>query len=192
MLQGGFNTGNDQQRLLRRAARHSGVDGAPARSRRPTRGATRRRDGSTRARRSARTRFRRSTCRSPARCAAIQGGQLAANWTAPNSATVGLNRPFAGLGGHDDHREPDRAGHALRRSRQPGRHAVREDAAVRPHAHDRRVRRLQHRELRRGADLQPDVRRRRPPRGCVRLVTTAVTSLSTLDVRCYRAPMLNA
>ena len=27
-----------------------------------------------------------------------QGGQLAANWTAPNSATVGLNRPFAGLG----------------------------------------------------------------------------------------------
>jgi len=27
------------------------------------------------------------------------GGQLAANWTAPNSATVGLNRPFAGLGG---------------------------------------------------------------------------------------------
>ncbi len=28
-----------------------------------------------------------------------QGGDLAANWTAPNSATVGLNRPFAGLGG---------------------------------------------------------------------------------------------
>ncbi len=27
------------------------------------------------------------------------GGQLAANWTAPNSATVGLNRPFAGTGG---------------------------------------------------------------------------------------------
>jgi Carboxypeptidase regulatory-like domain len=27
-----------------------------------------------------------------------QGTQLAANWTAPNSATVGLNRPFAGLG----------------------------------------------------------------------------------------------
>jgi hypothetical protein len=27
------------------------------------------------------------------------GGQLAANYTAPNSATVGLNRPFAGLGG---------------------------------------------------------------------------------------------
>jgi len=26
------------------------------------------------------------------------GGQLAANWSAPNSATVGLNRPFAGLG----------------------------------------------------------------------------------------------
>jgi len=26
------------------------------------------------------------------------GGQLAANWTAPNTATVGLNRPFAGLG----------------------------------------------------------------------------------------------
>src|SRR6185503_9038842 len=26
------------------------------------------------------------------------GGQLAANWTAANSATVGLNRPFAGLG----------------------------------------------------------------------------------------------
>jgi hypothetical protein len=26
------------------------------------------------------------------------GGQLAANWTAPNSATVGLNRPFAGIG----------------------------------------------------------------------------------------------
>jgi hypothetical protein len=26
------------------------------------------------------------------------GGQLAANWTAPNSATAGLNRPFAGLG----------------------------------------------------------------------------------------------
>ena len=26
------------------------------------------------------------------------GGQLAANWTAPNSATVGLNRAFAGLG----------------------------------------------------------------------------------------------
>jgi hypothetical protein len=28
-----------------------------------------------------------------------QGAQLAANWTAPNSATVGLNRPFAGIGG---------------------------------------------------------------------------------------------
>jgi hypothetical protein len=27
-----------------------------------------------------------------------QGGQLAANWAAPNSATVGLNRPFAGVG----------------------------------------------------------------------------------------------
>jgi hypothetical protein len=27
-----------------------------------------------------------------------KGTQLAANWTAPNSATVGLNRPFAGLG----------------------------------------------------------------------------------------------
>ena len=26
-----------------------------------------------------------------------QGGDLAANWAAPNSATVGLNRPFAGL-----------------------------------------------------------------------------------------------
>ena len=26
------------------------------------------------------------------------GAQLAANWTAPNTATVGLNRPFAGLG----------------------------------------------------------------------------------------------
>jgi len=28
-----------------------------------------------------------------------QGGDLAANWTAPNSATVGLNRQFAGVGG---------------------------------------------------------------------------------------------
>ena len=28
-----------------------------------------------------------------------QGGELAANWTAPNTATVGLNRPFAGVGG---------------------------------------------------------------------------------------------
>jgi hypothetical protein len=28
-----------------------------------------------------------------------QGGDLAANWAAPNSATVGLNRPFAGVGG---------------------------------------------------------------------------------------------
>ena len=28
-----------------------------------------------------------------------QGQQLAANWAAPNSATVGLNRPFAGVGG---------------------------------------------------------------------------------------------
>jgi hypothetical protein len=28
-----------------------------------------------------------------------QGQQLAANWAAPNSATVGLNRPFAGIGG---------------------------------------------------------------------------------------------
>ena len=27
-----------------------------------------------------------------------QGGPLAANWAAPNSATVGLNRPFAGVG----------------------------------------------------------------------------------------------
>jgi hypothetical protein len=27
-----------------------------------------------------------------------QGQELAANWTAPNSATVGLNRPFAGIG----------------------------------------------------------------------------------------------
>ena len=29
-----------------------------------------------------------------------QGGPLAANWNAPNSATVGLNRPFAGVGGN--------------------------------------------------------------------------------------------
>jgi hypothetical protein len=28
-----------------------------------------------------------------------KGQELAANWTAPNSATVGLDRPFAGLGG---------------------------------------------------------------------------------------------
>ena len=42
-----------------------------------------------------------------------------------------LNRPFAGVAGHDGHRQPDRAGHALRRSRQPVRHAVREDPAVR-------------------------------------------------------------
>ena len=28
-----------------------------------------------------------------------QGGSLAANWAAPNSATVGLNRPFAGVAG---------------------------------------------------------------------------------------------
>jgi hypothetical protein len=28
-----------------------------------------------------------------------QGGDLAANWVAPNSATVGLNRPFAGVAG---------------------------------------------------------------------------------------------
>jgi hypothetical protein len=28
-----------------------------------------------------------------------QGGELQANWAAPNSATVGLNRPFAGVGG---------------------------------------------------------------------------------------------
>ena len=27
------------------------------------------------------------------------GGELAANWAAPNSATVGLNRAFAGTGG---------------------------------------------------------------------------------------------
>ena len=29
-----------------------------------------------------------------------QGGDLAANWVAPNSATVGLNRPFAGVAGN--------------------------------------------------------------------------------------------
>ena len=29
-----------------------------------------------------------------------QGASLAANWSAPNSATVGLNRPFAGVGGN--------------------------------------------------------------------------------------------
>jgi len=29
-----------------------------------------------------------------------QGGSLAANWSAPNSATVGLNRPFAGVAGN--------------------------------------------------------------------------------------------
>ena len=28
-----------------------------------------------------------------------QGGSLAANWVAPNTATVGLNRPFAGVAG---------------------------------------------------------------------------------------------
>ena len=28
-----------------------------------------------------------------------QGVSLAANWAAPNSATVGLNRPFAGIAG---------------------------------------------------------------------------------------------
>jgi hypothetical protein len=29
-----------------------------------------------------------------------QGGDLAANWAAPNSATVGLNRPYAGVAGN--------------------------------------------------------------------------------------------
>jgi len=28
-----------------------------------------------------------------------QGSSLGATWTAPNAATVGLNRPFAGIGG---------------------------------------------------------------------------------------------
>ena len=54
----------------------------------------------------------------PARCAAIRARQLAANWTAPNSATVGLEPAVCRPRRPDDHREPDRAGHALRRSRQ--------------------------------------------------------------------------
>ena len=49
--------------------------------------------------RSGRTTFRRLTCRLRGRCRSDQGGELAANWAAPNSATVGLNRPFAGIGG---------------------------------------------------------------------------------------------
>ena len=85
------------------------------------------------------------------------GGQLAANWTAPNYGHRRSEPSVCRPGQPDDHREPDRAGHALRRARQPDRHAVREDSEVRPLADDGRVRRLQPRELERGADLQPDV-----------------------------------
>ena len=99
VLQGGFNTGttgNDycdvRSAIPEWTVRPRAVADQPV---------VRHVDGMGHARDGARhrTRFRRSTCRSPARCAAIQGGQLAANWTAPNSATVGLNRPFAGIGG---------------------------------------------------------------------------------------------
>ena len=58
----------------------------------------------------------------------------------------------------DDHGQPDRAGHALWGPRQPDRLAVREDPAVRPHAFQRGVRRLQRHELGAGADLQPELR----------------------------------
>ena len=96
------------------------------------------------------------------------GGQLAANWNAPNSATVGLNRPFAGLGSPLITVNLVEPGNALRGTRDPGRHAVREDPEVRPLANDRRTRPLQHDEL--GCDPECTTRPsfRQPPRGCGR------------------------
>ena len=58
----------------------------------------------------------------------------------------------------DHRREPHRARNALRGTRDPGRHAVREGPEVRPHAIDSGDRPLQPRKLRGDPDVQPDLR----------------------------------
>ena len=96
-----------------------------------------------------------------------QGGSLAANWS---GAQLRHRRAEPAVCRHrreHHHRQPDRAGHALRRPRQPVRPAVRQDSAVRAHADERRVRHLQRDERGAGADLQPGVRAERRA-GCGR------------------------
>ncbi len=57
----------------------------------------------------------------------------------------------------DDHRQPDRTGHALRRPRQRSQPALRQDSPVRRHAQQCRRRSLQRVQRGTGAHLQPDV-----------------------------------
>ena len=76
-----------------------------------------------------------------------QGAPLAANWAASNAVIQPvLGRPLSNAATERDD-QPDYAWHAVRRPRQRGRRPHREDPEVRPHAHQRRVRHLQHPEL---------------------------------------------
>ena len=75
--------------------------------------------------------------------AATRARMLAANYTVASAVVAQIARPAAGRQHAERDGEPDRARRALRRSRQRARLADREGAAIRPHAHQRRVRHLQ-------------------------------------------------
>ena len=169
MLQGGFNTRNVSQRLLRRAGVPFRSGRWSLRSHRPTRGATRRqgwvdsRNGARlvhdsegrraglrhAAQRSGRASWPRTGRRRTPRPSASTGRLPA--WAA-RPITVNLIEPGT-LYGDRVNQIDMRFAKMLRfgRTRTNG-----------------RLRRLQHRELRRGADLQPDVLADDRPRGCGR------------------------
>jgi hypothetical protein len=94
-----------------------------------------------------------------------QGVSLAANWAAPNSATVGLNRPYAGVAGTTVTVNLVEPGTLFGDSHQPVRHAIRQDPALRTDTRQCRRGSLQRRERCTGAGLQPDVRAERSMAG---------------------------
>ena len=99
VLQGGFNTGEHRHRLLRRPLRDSRMDRA-RRQQSPTNPWCDTSTGwVTRVTGLGTYTIPKVDVQVAARSAATRAASLAANWAAPNSATVGLNRPFAGIAG---------------------------------------------------------------------------------------------
>ena len=99
MLQGGFNTGQSGNDYCEVQACHSGVDGGPLLNQ-PTNPWCDTSSGwVTRATALGSYTIPKIDVQVAGTLRSDQGAPLAANWTAPNSATVGLNRPFAGVGG---------------------------------------------------------------------------------------------
>ena len=158
MLQGGFNTGQSSNDYCEVRRAIPGVDGDPA-PQSPTNPWCDTSSGwVTRATALGSYTIPKIDVQVAGTLRSDQGAPLAANWTAPNSATVGLNRPFAGIGGQTitvNLIEPGTL-YGDRVTQIDMRFA--KILQVRPHALDGGAGYLQHHQLRRGVDLQPDLR----------------------------------